>query len=266
MKKATLFSLVVILMVGCMQQPATVKTNPNERLAMATIFVEHAPEYKALCYQAYNLAGFQLKEMVKNKQANEKPAIVLDIDETVLNNIPFQAKQVLDTISYPSCWNAWCNLESAEPVPGVKEFLAMANDLGVSIFYVSNRKTTVLKATIANLQKFGLPQADSLHVMLKTTSNEKESRRQKLMDEGYKIMLLFGDNLSDFSADYEITDNTERNSIAASQRDLFGAKYIVLPNPGYGTWAQNLGLNNSQVNQDSLIRALMTGFECNENE
>ena len=264
MKKATLFSLVVILLMGCIQKPATVKKNPNERLTMATIFVEHAPEYKALCYQAYNLAGFRLNEIVKNNTENSKLAVVLDIDETVLNNIPYQAKQVLDTIGYPTCWSEWVNLAVAEPVPGAKEFLTMANNLGVAIFYVSNRKTTNLGATINNLKKFDLPQADSLHVMLKVDDNEKETRRQKVLAEGYNIVLLFGDNLSDFSSDFEISDNIARNATAISQSAQFGHRYIVLPNPGYGAWTQNLGLYNPGLNQDSLTRSLMSGFECDE--
>lgn len=262
MKNTTLFLFVIILITGCVN-PTPEKKNPNERLAMATIFVQHAPEYKALCYQAYNLAGFQLKEIVKNNTEKNKLAIVLDIDETVLNNIPYQAKQVRDTIGYPTCWNEWCNLAMAEPVPGVKEFLTVADDLGVAIFYISNRKTNVLDVTISNLRKFDLPQADSSHVMLKVSDNEKETRRNKLLEEGYTIALLFGDNLSDFSADYEITDNVVRNSTAINQSAQFGTRYIVLPNPGYGAWSQNLGLNNSHINQDSLTRSLMSAFDCN---
>jgi len=261
MKNITFIFLAIALFWGC-QSPNTAKKNPNERLTMATIFVEHAPEYKALCFQAYNLASLKLKEAVKNNLENKKLAIVLDIDETVLNNIPYQAKQVLDTIGYPTCWNDWCALEIAEPVPGVKEFLSQANELGVSIFYISNRKTKVLDQTINNLKKAGLPQAEASHVLLREKDNEKETRRQKVLAEGYDIVLLFGDNLSDFSADYEITDNGQRNRIAIEQSKEFGNRFIVLPNPGYGAWTQNLGLNSSQLDQDSLARQLMTGFYC----
>ena len=100
--------------------------------------------------------------------------------------------------------------------------------------------------------------------MLKVNDNEKETRRQKVLAEGYNIVLLFGDNLSDFSSDFEISDNTARNDTAISQSAQFGHRYIVLPNPGYGAWTQNLGLYNSGLNQDSLQRSLMSGFECDE--
>jgi len=261
MKNTAFIFLAIALFWSC-QSPNPVKKNPYERLTMATIFVEHAPEYKALCFQAYNLASLKLKEAVNNNTDNKKLAIVLDIDETVLNNIPYQAKQVLDTTGYPTCWNDWCALEMAEPVPGVKEFLAQANELGVAIFYISNRKTTVLDATINNLKKKGLPQAEASHVLLREKDTEKETRRQLVLNQGYEIVLLFGDNLSDFSADYEITDNGERNRIAIDQSGEFGSRFIVLPNPGYGTWTQNLGLNNTKLDQDSLARSLMTGFDC----
>lgn len=261
MKKFLLFFLLVALFAGC-ENATTVKKNPNERLTMATVFVQRSPEYKALCYQAYNLATLRLRDAIKNNTEGKKLAIVLDIDETVLNNIPYQAKQVLDSIGYPTCWQEWCALEDAEPVPGVKPFLLEADASGVAIFYISNRKTKVLDETINNLKKVGLPQADADHIMLRVKDSEKETRRKKVLADGYEIVLFFGDNLSDFSADYEISDNVERNKVAESQAETFGSRFIVLPNPGYGTWTQNLGLNNSQLDQDSLVRRLISGFEC----
>jgi len=110
----------------------------------------------------------------------------------------------------------------------------------------------------------GLPQAEASHVLLREKDTEKETRRQVVLNQGYDIVLLFGDNLSDFSADYEITDNGQRNRIAIQQSKEFGSRFIVLPNPGYGTWTQNLGLNSRNLDQDSLVRRLMTGFDCNQ--
>ncbi len=261
MNKLIISFCVFLLAVGCdTNVKKTIKT--NERLTMSTIFVQHAPEYKALCYQAYNLASVRLKEAVEANASQKKLAVVLDIDETVLNNIPYQAKQVSDDMSYPKCWMEWCELAEAEPVPGVASFLHEADSLGVAIFYISNRKTNVLGSTINNLKKVGLPQADSSHVMLRVSASEKETRRQKVLAEGYEIVLLFGDNLSDFSADYEIADNLIRNKTATEQAALFGSRFIVLPNPGYGTWTQNLGLNSSSISQDSLEKTLMHGFDC----
>lgn len=260
--KNLMFVLISLWLVSGCKNQNPVKPETNERLTMATIFVQHAPEYKALCYQAYNLAAVRLKEEIAANTEQKKLAVVLDIDETVLNNIPFQATQVRDELQYPTCWNEWCNMEAAEPVPGVVSFLQEADRLGVAIFYISNRKTNVLSSTINNLRKVGLPQADSAHVLLRVSATEKETRRQQVLTEGYEIVLLFGDNLSDFSADYEITDNLIRNKTAIEQAELFGNRFIVLPNPGYGTWTQNLGLNNSKINQDSLEITLMQGIDC----
>lgn len=234
----------------------------NKHLENAVLFTQHAPEYKALCYQAYNAAGFQLMEILNQYEGDNKPAVVLDIDETVLDNSPYVALQLLEGISYPDCWDEWCMKEEALLIPGVDEFLKLADSLGLSIFYISNRKEHLLQATINNLKKRGLPQAGEENILLRKKESSKESRRKSVEAQGFDILMLAGDNLADFSKDFDDNNIDIRNELAQEQKNQFGKFYIVLPNISYGSWEGSLGLYEKNLNQDSLRRTLFKGFQC----
>lgn len=260
-----IYAVIAVLFFSCNcpkhEKTAEQKTD-NNSLTMAVLYMQHAEEFKALTLQAYNIAKYRLSEAVKKNKAKKKLAVVLDIDETVLDNSPHQAKQVVDTINYPTCWDEWCKYEKAELIPGVKDFLLFADSLDVNIFYISNRKHHLMEATVNNLNLHNLPQADTLHVLLRTDSKSKEARRSKVIEQGNEIVLMLGDNLGDFSEIFDTDDIQERNNHLKSNKNLFGEKYIVLPNPSYGKWADNLGLYKKETNKDSLSKALLKSFDC----
>ncbi len=246
----------IILFASCEpQQPAK---NVHIRNTMATIYVQQAPEYIALTEQAYAIAKVSIDNQLKT--VTSPLAVVLDIDETVLDNSPFQAKQILENFNYPSHWDEWVEKEEAKPIPGSLAFLKHIDSLNVAIFYISNRKHHLLEATINNLNKYGYPQVDSNHIMLRTTTSSKEERRQKVRAQGFEIAILIGDNLDDMSAEFEVEDPDKRKEAVHSNQAKFGAKYIVLPNPTYGKWVQNRGFYNAKLDQDSVARANLTGF------
>ena len=140
-----------ILLLSC--QPKKTANNIHIRNTMATIYVQQAPEYIALAEQAYAIARVSLDNQFK--MATSPLAVVLDIDETVLDNSPFQAKQILENFNYPEHWDEWVNKEEAKPIPGSLEFLQYADSKGIVIFYISNRKAHLIEATINNLNKYG---------------------------------------------------------------------------------------------------------------
>ena len=266
MKKTLLFALVVIFFASCTQKEPTktqIKQKPdNNKMIYATLYVQFAAEYKALAYQAYNIAKFRLSEAIKNNKTKKKLAVILDIDETVLDNSPQFGKQIIDTINYPKCWDEWVKTAQGEPIPGVASFLSFADSLGVKIFYVSNRRIHLLDATIKNLRAKNLPQVDSASILLRTKERTKEPRRQNIISQGYEIALLIGDNLGDFSELFDVKTCDERGDIVKNNNKLFGDKFIVLPNAVYGHWQGNLGLYKRGINQDSLARTLLKTFEC----
>ena len=198
---------------------------------LATSWFQNASEVKALQYQAFNAATANLKKILETKRG-KTIAVVLDIDETVLDNSPHSAKSIKENFAYPTQWKEWIESSKAEAIPGAKEFLDFANLKGVHLYYISNRKEGSLKATIRNLEKVGFPYKEE-NIFLRVDSSKKEKRRQKVKQE---IVMLVGDALGDFGSFFEHKTMDERSSIVDQKKSLFGSQFIVLPNPMYGEW------------------------------
>ncbi|GAB1403948.1 5'-nucleotidase, lipoprotein e(P4) family [Lentimicrobium sp.] len=223
----------------------------NEHMVLATLYHQKAAEYRALCYQAFNIGKLMLDKDLSDPAIEKHRIIVLDVDETVLDNSPFQAKSILESTSYPVYWNEWCKLAKAEPLPGAVDFLNYARKNGVSIFYVTNRREALKAVTIENLKNTGFPHADEEHVIMRTAEASKESRRQALLKK-YHISLYFGDNLNDFAETFEGKSSNQRMHAVEDHKDDFGRRFIVLPNAMYGDWELALyGYNGGQP--DSVL-------------
>jgi len=263
--KTKIFALVCILLSGGCNtyKPLDNKSDlkdqavSNDYFVNAAIYNYFTAEYKALAYQAFNSASAQIELLRLKNPKRTDMAIVLDIDETLLDNSPYQAKLFEMHASYDSLWNDWCNLKAARPVPGSLEFLNLADSLGFNIFYITNRKLkTVFEGTLENLKIAGFPQSDSTHLIMRTDTNSKEKRRQEV-EKNYEIIMFVGDNIGDF---YEDTDDfTEREKVLNSHRIEFGRKLIVLPNAMYGNWVNSLGIKTNR-DVDSLISIMVLPF------
>ena len=168
---------------------------------------------------------------------NDKPAVITDIDETVLDNSAFDAKLIkLDQPFSNEMWLEWGELCIADTVPGALAFFTYTADKNVDIFYISNRSVEQLQATMKNLKKFGFPQVDETHVLLKDKTSDKEPRRQQVL-KNHTVVLLLGDNLTDFSSLFYKQHGDRRNTLVDSLKSEFGTRFIVFPNPMYGDWA-----------------------------
>ncbi len=207
----------------------------NEHLVMATLYAQKAAEARALYYQGYNLARWRLEQILKAKKFSKKPCVITDLDETVVDNSPYQGFLIKSGKSYPEGWREWVDKAEAQALPGALEFFKFADARGVDIFYVSNRKQISLKSTMQNLQKLGFPQVEEDHFLLRTKESSKETRR-KTIASTHEIVLLLGDNLNDFARVFEHQSVTRRAAVTDSLRNLFGTKFIVFPNPMYGEW------------------------------
>lgn len=228
---------------------------------MAVLYQQRAAECKALYLQAYNLASMMLEKDMADS-VSQKRALVFDIDETVLDNSPFEAKCALEGISYPEKWNDWCNLAKAKAVPGAVAFINDAYKKGVAIFYISNRKEELREATKKNLLSEGLPLPDDSFLMMKKEESSKESRRQQVLKD-YHISMLFGDNLADFIAGFDNKTMAERDALTDSLKKEFGKRFIVFPNAMYGDWEGALYDNNyklSEKEKNELRKSNMISF------
>lgn len=232
----------------------------------AVAWVQTSAEYRAVCETVYRAAADKLDAALKEKHWDAlvpeergnaatglKPAVVLDVDETVLDNSPYQARLVRNGKEYDEVtWDQWVAEKKAKPVPGVVDFAKAANAKGVTLLYVSNRAVHLKDATIANLKAVGLPVADdSVFLGLGTVvegceqnGSEKNCRRL-LAGRKYRVLMQFGDQLGDF---VQVVANTRegRGALYGEYEDWFGERWFMLPNPTYGSWEPAL-FNNDWI-------------------
>ena len=234
MNKQIICAGIVFAMIfsGC--QPDA-QSNNQEHLLQSLTWFQQSAEMKAIYIQSFNWAGKVMME--KLELESELPmAVVLDIDETVLDNSPQTARQVRDGVPFSNeMWDEWCGLAQAEALPGALEFTLKAETLGVEVFYISNRGIHLLDVTLENLNSTGFPYADAGHVLLKTDTSAKDDRRAKVR-QSHNVVLLIGDNLGDFTGIFDMRLHGADSENVLAHRESFGFEYIILPNPLYGGW------------------------------
>jgi len=256
-----LFYVSVFFLVACStKQVTTGNVNTDGTITgngklFATLYQQRAAEYRALCFQAFNIARYRVDEY---KSLSSKPkAIVTDIDETVLDNSKYEAGRALQGKEYdPQTWNEWTAMGIADTLPGAVTFLKYAASKGITIFYVTNRDQKERTGTMKNLQRYNLPNADEAHLITRQNVSSKETRRQSI-NSTHEIMLFLGDNLADFSALFDKKSVDERLKNTNFSASDFGNRFIVLPNPVYGDWETSLYNYNyklTRIQKDSIIR------------
>jgi len=221
----------------------------------STLWAQTAVEYGGVTRQAYVLAEHMLQraladsswtaaieqaEMGSGAYYDLPPAVVLDVDETVLDNAAYQARLVRQNTTYDSeSWNAWVRERKALPVPGAVAFTQAARRMGVEVIYLTNRDHSVEDATRDNLRLFDFPLNPSEDLLL--TENERpawdgsKAPRRRYLAQRYRILLLVGDNFNDFAPGAERSIG-ERQRLSQTYERFWGSRWIVLPNPQYGSW------------------------------
>lgn len=235
-----IFLFPVLLASACggpVKQDPSVAAGDEVMGVQSLLWYQRAAETDALYLQGYNMATDRIFEYEATAGAMP-PAVVLDIDETVLDNSPFNVDMLRKGYSYSEeKWAEWCEMREALPLPGVLDFTKLADSLGIEVFYVSNRAADLMGATLDNMRKYGFPNADEEHVMLKTTTSSKDARRAAIR-ENHEIILLLGDNLGDFEGLFDDRGENYGKSQVAQHSQQFGRKFIVFPNPIYGSWVR----------------------------
>lgn len=243
------FSLAVISVVSTYfavnqsaQQVVTVNKSDFEYQIGAVLYMQKAAEFRALCYQTFNWARKTIDEDAKTakklpKAERRKPrAVVVDIDETMLDNSPAQAAGIKTNTPFnQKDWYAWGEMRKAKAIPGAVEFANYAASQKVRVFYVSNRDEAQKQATIDNLKAVGFPDVSPDTVLLRQKESTKEPRRRSIAEK-YRIVSLLGDNLNDHADFFERKSVTERFAETDRVKDWWGHKFIVLPNAMYGEW------------------------------
>ncbi|MEM6468799.1 MAG: HAD family acid phosphatase [Planctomycetota bacterium] len=218
--------------------------------------MQNSAEYRLLTEQTYRLALLQLQVGLQdpNWSADEvqlalggfqkkRPAIILDCDETVLDNSAYNARRIKAGEPYTTeSWNDWCKESKATAIPGSLDFVRAAKGLGVKVFFVTNRRDVVKDATVENLVQLGFP-ANHGNVLTKNPSqgrgDDKLSRRATIA-KSHRIVLLVGDGMGDLCSEMDSVNLEERNEVAKAKRTMLGSRWIMLPNPVYGGWQRAL--------------------------
>ena len=239
-------------------QPVAAEAVPANDNLNAVLWVQRSTEYRALAETVYRAAEERLdaaladpswdalvpaERAAAGNAAGLPPAIILDIDETVLDNSAYQARLVVDGAEFADpTWDAWVEERRAVAVPGAAALTRAAAERGVTVFYISNRSAALGEATLANLRSEGMPvQDDGVFLGLGTQVPGCEQKgsgktcRRQLVGRGHRVLMQFGDQLGDFVQPAAGTMDAHA-ALHAEHRAWFGERWWMLPNPTYGSW------------------------------
>lgn len=222
----------------------------------ATLWMQTSAEYRALSRQTWAAATRLLSGAVADttwtaavEQAagagSLPPAVIVDVDETVLDNSPYAVRLIeRDAKFTEASWAEWVNEAQALPIPGAVAFARRARELGVEVFYVTNRLANLEESTRRNLAAAGFPPGRAEDVVLfkgerAGWGSDKASRRAWIA-ERYRIVLLAGDDLNDFVSGARGAGIAARDALVEEYADMWGRRWIVLANPTYGSWMSAL--------------------------
>lgn len=267
--------LSLLLLAGCVSvtssapaPPKTVAEASSDELLNATLWVQTAAEYRALVLQSYQNAGRMLDAALADpswtaaiEQTGDfsklPPAIILDVDDTVLDNSAFEARLLVKNVSYDEkLWNQWVDEAAAPAIPESVELTNYAAQNGVTVFYVTNRNVSVEPQTHLNLVKAGFPMRDGVDTVLTVGEREgwtsDKTSRRKFVADHYRVLLLFGDDLGDFASGIR-GSMADRYAIVEKYKANWGTKWIPIPNPMYGSWEGSvLGFNRGLTEAEQL--------------
>ena len=199
-------------------------------------WVRESNEYKSLCYQIYSNATTNLNRQVGvnpyslNNKDLSTYAIVMDLDETVLDNSQYQVELLDKNESFNmTSWAKWVNREEAKLVPGAKEYIDVVRSYGIQLIFISNRMDERLNATINNMKILDIYSESDIFLLRKNKKDKKTVRRNEIYNSTgrmvnyntYTVIQYLGDAMGDFP------------SYNSKQ---FSVDQYIFPNPMYGKW------------------------------
>ncbi|TQV87560.1 5'-nucleotidase, lipoprotein e(P4) family [Aliikangiella coralliicola] len=251
--------VLTVVVFGCVTNTGGSANNSTDKAEKGIDWVEVAPEYHAGTIEVYRAATDQLDDRLKKMESaitevvsevdsqvdsnEKKPAIILDVDETILSNLVVQ-KEFASVGYKPELWDEWVNKAEAPALAGSVEFLQLAAKQGVMIFYVTNRDVSLEAATRKNLARFGFPISESVDTVL--LQNEKpgwtsdKASRRIYVAKDYQVIMLFGDDLNDFISAKQLSKK-ERDEAVVKYKGYWGERWFLLANPMYGSWVKLIG-------------------------
>jgi len=224
---------------------------PNDML-LATLWTQRSVEYRANALTVFALARIRLDEALADKSwtaapgeqkgdfQNLPPAVILDVDETLVDNSLYQAWMLRANATFSvKTWNEFCAAQISRAIPGAVEFTKLADSKGIKVFYITNRGVETEKDTRENMQKLGFPMGGNVDTFLMQNKQQgwgsAKSSRRAVVTKDYRVLLNIGDNFGDFDDRYR---GSEADRAKAFDSDLayWGKQWLMLPNPTYGSF------------------------------
>ena len=247
--------LLAALLTGCVGVRYSANTPaPADHMALlsqqgadAVLWQNTSAEAYWLYQQSYDYATWKLearlqdidaeKQMVDSAEWDRRPlAVVVDIDETVLDNSPYQVNTVRRGRTFDQAeWKEWTDKAIAKASPGALQFLQQAQYWGCEVFYITNRDVREKASTLKSLSELGFPFADEAHLLLMEGTSDKTERRARVAAR-YHVVLLVGDQLRDFDERFKDRTVNHGRDVVDAMSDSLSRYFILLPNPMYGTY------------------------------
>ena len=271
MPRLHVIPVVLLLLVACASAPtpaplpalAPISHDPQQDLGL--LWVKHAAEYKAIATQVYRSAEAALPGYINDTSwsampgqtgaENLPPAVILDVDETVVSNVDFQL-----TFERPFAnhkLDEWSSNYESLPITGVKSFVDAARTQGVTVFFVTNRPCEFIEGnndpcpqkgtTIDDIIEVGIA-VEPEYVMLsgeRPDWDREKLVRRELIAGTHRVIMLIGDDYGDFvpcarkKVIAPCTAPATRKSRATALQTYdkyWGAGWYILPNPMHGSW------------------------------
>jgi 5'-nucleotidase (lipoprotein e(P4) family) len=201
-------------------------------------WMRRSAEYRALARQTYAFAALRLAELARGRPAGTW-AVILDADETVLDNSEYERRRAIVDSGYTDAsWAAWVREQAAGAVPGAAGFTTTVQHLGGRVAIVTNRADSLCADTRSNLARAGI--ATDLVLCMLPGGSDKNPRFERVQQgtaapglPALTVIEWIGDNILDFP---HLTQAVRADSTALAE---FGRRFFLLPNPLYGSWERN---------------------------
>lgn len=247
MRRALVSITALVLLSGCAVFTRPQAPTPASEVAPEAVmapmpkgvhWTRNSAEHEAIFLQTYQLAEWALEALVADLKVGTW-AVAVDADETIIDNSLYEKEiAALGEEMTEKTWDAWVKRREATALPGAIAFLTRVQELGGRVAVVTNRSDRHCEATRDVLRDHGIP-FDV--VLCRGESREKEPRWESVelgnATPGLppmRIVMWLGDNIGDFPD----LDQTVRFRGDAAFSD-FGTRFIVFPNPNYGSWEEN---------------------------